>query len=267
MQGDHHVDGRRGVGAHIAMFEAQARLFQAGRGGVAQAHHVFAQLHAGHLALQAQAVAQVVVHGEGQVALARAEIDDMDRQLRITPLQRRVAQGVGKHLDELVDLLPLARHRRHQLVPGGGHAQIGEERPAQFEKALLLAVMASDRRLALDHLADEQARLVLLAEGQLHVLGQRQQVGVPERRWQQAGDMRQGFGHRQVLGDIAGLVGGDERQAGLAFDRDRANGQALQLGFLALVLAQQQLDQGVLHHAGVQQGKKLFTSGDGGGFD
>ena len=99
--------------AHVAGHEAQARRAPArSRGAVARARPGRAQLDAGDLGRAAERAAQVVVQREGQVALARAEVDDADRAVAAGQPRRR--ERVVEDLDELVDLLPLARHRRHQ---------------------------------------------------------------------------------------------------------------------------------------------------------
>jgi len=165
---------------------------------------------------------------------------------------------MAEHFDKLVDLLPLARHRRDQRLPGVGHAQVGEERPAQVEEAMLLTVMLGRWRLAqLLRLAPEQRAFVLLAVFQLGFVGQRQQVRVLERARQQRGNRRHAVGQRQVLGDVAGLVAVDEGQARLLLDRHCLDDQPLQLGFVTDVFGQHQLDKGVLRNACAQQFDEL----------
>ncbi|MNH10859.1 hypothetical protein D3C79_703490 [compost metagenome] len=70
MQGDHHLDGLGYYAAHVTALKLQARMLQTRSRCIAQIDHVLTQLHPSHLGCAAQAVAQVVVHGEGQVALA-----------------------------------------------------------------------------------------------------------------------------------------------------------------------------------------------------
>ncbi|MNT81342.1 hypothetical protein D3C72_2209310 [compost metagenome] len=88
MQGNHHVDFTGHHRAHITVLEYQARVFEPGSGVVAQGDHVFAQLHARHLRLALQGVAQVIVDGKGQVALARTEVGNA-HGLRLVVGQRR----------------------------------------------------------------------------------------------------------------------------------------------------------------------------------
>ncbi len=82
MQGDHHVQFARRDAAHIPAFEHQPRVFQARSGGVAQGHHVFAQLDTRHFALGLEGVAQVIVDSEGQVALARTKVGNTHRPVQ-----------------------------------------------------------------------------------------------------------------------------------------------------------------------------------------
>ncbi|MNG98613.1 hypothetical protein D3C79_577620 [compost metagenome] len=81
MQCNHHLDGAGHHAAHITAFEHQARMLQTRGRGVAQLDHVRAQLDAGHLRLALQGIAQVVVHGKGQVTLARTKIGHSQRLL------------------------------------------------------------------------------------------------------------------------------------------------------------------------------------------
>ncbi|MCY1176786.1 hypothetical protein D9M73_170700 [compost metagenome] len=113
-------------------------MFKPGGGGVAQGDHVFTQLDAGHLAFGLQGVAQVIVDGEGQVALARPEVRHTHRLVQRQGGRR---QRMAEHFDELVDLLPLARHRRDQLVLAVGHTEVGEKRPTQVKKTVFLTVV------------------------------------------------------------------------------------------------------------------------------
>jgi hypothetical protein len=63
----------------------------------------------------AEAPAHVLVDGEGQVALAGAVVDDAQRcSARAAGLVGQRVERVVENLDELVDLAPLARHRRHR---------------------------------------------------------------------------------------------------------------------------------------------------------
>ncbi|MNF76290.1 hypothetical protein D3C84_584020 [compost metagenome] len=89
---------------------------------------------------------------------------------------------MGEDLDELVDLLPLARHGRDQFMLLVGHAQVGEERPGQFQVAFFLPVMCRGGhftcvlgRVAVQH------RFALFAELQLQLVAQGQQMGITER--------------------------------------------------------------------------------------
>ncbi|MNZ52590.1 hypothetical protein D3C78_704410 [compost metagenome] len=105
MQGDHHIDGARYHAAHITALEHQPRMLQAGGSAIAQLDHVRTQLDAGDLGLTLQGIAQVIVNGEGQVTLARAEVSHAQG---LIGGQRRRVQCMRKHFDELVDLFPLA---------------------------------------------------------------------------------------------------------------------------------------------------------------
>ena len=84
MQGDHHVQLARRHAAHVAALEHQPRMIQLRCGGVAQVDHFFTQLDAGDFAFGLEGIAQVVVDREGQVALAGAEVDGMQRLVEDT---------------------------------------------------------------------------------------------------------------------------------------------------------------------------------------
>ena len=79
VQGDHDVDRFGREAAQVALHEAQALASRSLGGAVAQLDQVGAQLDAGDLRRHAEAAAQVLVHGEGEVALAAAEVDDAQR--------------------------------------------------------------------------------------------------------------------------------------------------------------------------------------------
>ncbi|MCY1433142.1 hypothetical protein D9M71_491630 [compost metagenome] len=256
MQGDHHLDGLRHHAAYVTTLELQARMVEACGRGVAQVDHVLAQLHTGYLCCAAQAVAQVIVHGKGQVALARAEVSHPQRLLH---RHRGAGQGVVEHLDEFVDLLPLARHGRDQRALCVGHTEVAQKRPRQLQITLLLAVMPAARigharclgTVALEH------RFALLAEGQLHFAVGVEQMSIAEAVRQQFGNQHLGLVQRQVAGDVAGLVAVDQRQARLALDLQRLGNDPLQ-GLVGTDMARQhQFDQGIAMQGGVQQVEKL----------
>ena len=77
------------VAGNVALAEGQALDAERGHGLVAGLHQVAAQLDAG-CAVDSQRVAQVVVQREGQVALARAEVDQAQRRLAL--LRRQIAR-------------------------------------------------------------------------------------------------------------------------------------------------------------------------------
>ncbi|MNV90527.1 hypothetical protein D3C71_1849220 [compost metagenome] len=79
MQGNHHVQLAGRHAAYVTALEHQPRMLQACGRGVAQADHVFTQFNAGDHAFSLQGIAQVIMNGEGQVALARAEIRHLYR--------------------------------------------------------------------------------------------------------------------------------------------------------------------------------------------
>ena len=113
------------------------------RGVVAQPHHVVAPFDAEHLGHGAGAPPQVVVDGEGEIALAGAEVGHAHRR---RALQRRGVEGVREDLDELVDLPPLARHRRDQPVRRVGDAEGDEERRGDVDVAVPGAVVRRRRQ-------------------------------------------------------------------------------------------------------------------------
>lgn len=84
VQRDHHVQRTGRNAAYIAVLEGQAGVFKPCSSVIAQRDHVLAQLDAGYLPLRLQGIAQVIVNGEGQVALARAEICHLDRPISLS---------------------------------------------------------------------------------------------------------------------------------------------------------------------------------------
>ncbi|MCY1439406.1 hypothetical protein D9M71_556410 [compost metagenome] len=88
-----------------------------------------------------------------------------------------------------------------------GHAQVGQERPGQFQVAFFLTVMCRGGnftrllgRVAVQH------RFAFFAEFQLQFIAQGQQMSITERLGQQRGNQRLGLCQGQVAGDVAGLV-------------------------------------------------------------
>ena len=51
------------------------------------------------------------------------------------------SKGCRQHFDELVDLLPFARHGWNEMALRVGHAQFMQEGARQFEEALLVTVV------------------------------------------------------------------------------------------------------------------------------
>ena len=240
VQGDHHIEVGGVVVAHIPLLVVHALQPQLGDDALAQLDQVIAQLDTGDARVAPHRVAQPVVHGEGQVALARAEIDHV-QGLAIG--QRRLRHGRREHLEEFVDLLPLARHGRDELALRVGDAQLAQEGAREIEQAVLVAVVGLSRfggptRLSgggTGELAHAHAGLALLADGQLHLFGGREQVGVAEgARAQPLTEQAQAFVRRQVLGDVLGGKAQQEAQVRLAAQLDGAHHDALQA--LALLL-------------------------------
>ena len=89
-----------------------------------------------------------------------------------------------EHLDELVDLLELARQRRYQLALGRGHTQRRQKGRAERDRARLLAVVRERRRRRMGSGRAVQAGLAAFGEAQfaLAVGGQNVQVLVATLR-------------------------------------------------------------------------------------
>ena len=196
------------------------------------------------------------MHGEGQIPLARAEVGHPQALLA---RQGRIGQGVVENLDELVDLLPLARHRRDQCALAIRYAKVTQKRSGNVQVALVLAVMpvaanGFPGRLGAMTL---QHGLALLAEGQLQLTLCIEQVSVAKMFWQQLGDALQSIIERQVAGDIAGLVTVDQGQVRLTLDQQGLGDDALQGRVGAHRPRQDQLDHSVALQAGAKQVEKL----------
>ena len=107
-------------------------------GAVAKRDEVGAQFDARDLRRDAEAPAQMLMHGEGEIALAAAEVDNAKRRRDGAPggVQRAV-----EHLEELVDLFPLARHRRDEAMSLVGDAEIDEKGQLERQCTRLRTVM------------------------------------------------------------------------------------------------------------------------------
>jgi hypothetical protein len=249
VQGDHHVDRLGHDAAQVALHEAQPFALRARGGFVAQRDQLGAQLDAGHLGSTAEAPAQVRMHREREVALARAVVDDARRD-GVVAAHAGVVERVLQHLEELVDLLPLARHRRHQAMALVGDAEIDPERQVQRQRPNLGTVVRLPRRLGRGAHGTRRAhqRLpALLAETQLQLGIAGVQRRVRERRLavlvEQGNDSGTAGGGIEVACQVAGRVAVDERERGLAAQLDRPDAHALQVARASPVLREHQRHQ------------------------
>ena len=142
-----------------------------------------------------------------------------------------------------------------------GHPQVAQERPRQFQVALLLAVVPASPGLAWRRLGQvaAQHRLALLAEFQLHFAGSGEQVGVAKALRQQLGDQCLRLLQRQVAGDVAGLVAVDQLQVHLTLDLHRFGDDPLQRLVGADMARQHQFAQAAVSQGVGQQVEKLST--------
>jgi hypothetical protein len=257
--GEHDVEPLGHEAADVAGLETQALEAAPGDGVVAQPDEVGPQLHAHHIERARRAgglAAQPVVQREREVALAGAEVDDVERRGGAEPGR---LQRVRHHLDELVDLLPLARHRRHQLVARGGDAQFDEEGRVQADEAVLLAIVLRDvlvaggrhhaaRRIVRIGLGAMQRVATLAAHHQLQLGIAREQVRVRETRAHEGRDRLERGGHGLVLRDVPGAVLEDERQLALPAQHQRPRRDALEVIALGHRLAEQHARDAAIGH-------------------
>jgi hypothetical protein len=254
VQRNHDVEALRHEAADVAGLEAQAVEPAFGDGVVAQLDEIRPQLDADDVECTrcaAGLAAQVVVQREREVALAGTEVDDVERRRRADAGR---LERVRHHLDELVDLLPLARHRGHEFVARRGDAQFREEGRVQAQEAVLLAVVLRAvlvaggddggtrgvlRRTARDRARAVQRVAALAAHHQLQLGVLREQVRVREARANQRRDGVDCVRHRLVLRDVLRPMLEDERQAALAAQHQRPRGHALQVVALGCRLAEQ----------------------------
>ena len=191
----------------------------------------------------------------------------MDCAARIEP---GGLDGGAEHFDELVDLFPLARHRRHQLRLAPhfmGQAQVEPEAPGQRQVALLFLVMAAQLQCACGELSQRMARQAqfgpaLAGESQLHFFALGVQMGGLELRAEQGLDRGETLGQWLVLGDVAGRIAPHKRQLALAAQQDFTHRQTL--GRIGRIdrrgdgLGQQQFDELPVSQRGLQQAQKAF---------
>lgn len=215
------------------------------------------------------------MHREGQVALAAAEVVHPHRLGRIALAQTGVGQRRGEHLDEAVDLAPLARHRRDQPVLRVGHAQVVPERALQRQQAMLLAVvllgvrvgggvraLVVGGRAGAAHPQQAAVAAALGLDGELRLLGAGVQVRVLEGTGgDQAVQQRRHLGQRVVLGDVAGGVAPDQLQVRLAAQHHRAGQHLLEIGLGAAVAAQRQAHQLARGQRGLDQAEEALARG------
>ena len=207
VQRDHDVHRRRRDALQVALDEREAGAVRARGDAVAELDQLGAQLDAGDLRRDAEAAAQVLVDGEGEIALAAAVVDDAQRARRRGAFSRRRQriERVVEDLEELVDLAPLARHRRNQAVARVGEAEL--DQPGQIERQAARA-LAIVRRLG------RQRRRRAVGIGRADMPPQRrttlpadEQMAVGAVRAQRRMGERRGARRVEMLGD-----GGDRRR-------------------------------------------------------
>ena len=183
----------------------------------------------------AEAASQVLVDGEGEVALAAAEVDDARRAgHRRRQARRRRAHGPGPR-----GTCRSAATCAPSPAPGGGSRRRGRARRARADRAaggaaLAIVRLARPRSLVRPTGRSDmppQRRSTLLADEQLAVVAVRVQRRMRER-WPDAsrrGARRRRRSRRRSrgCGDVARRVRGDERQRRPAFEDDAANADRL----------------------------------------
>jgi hypothetical protein len=199
-----------------------------------------------------------------------------------------------QHLDELVDLPPLARHRRHQALLRVGDAQLGQEGRVQRQRVALGAVVggggllgsarsaviesrsvsvrrAEPRRNGIGggDLADAQAPLPLAAHHQLDVVPAGDQVRVVEALRHQPRHLGHRRLQRQVLGDVLGPMPPDHRQVVHPAQQHSPRQQLLQRRLGIVRPTQHQPLEAAVGQALAQPGEELLRVGErrlGGGW-
>ena len=142
VQRDHDVDRFRFETAQVALHKTQPFAARAFSGAVAEIDEIGAQFDARDLGRDAEAPAQMLVHGKGEIALAAAEVDDANRS---AGAKRGGVQCAIEHLQKLVDLFPLARHRRNEAMSRVGDAEIDEKGQVERQRATLRSVVRRQR--------------------------------------------------------------------------------------------------------------------------
>jgi hypothetical protein len=268
VQRDHHVHRRRRDAAQIALDEGQADAAGTLGDAVAQRDQVGAQLDADDPRHAAEAAAQMLVHGEGQVALAAAVVDDADRLGADRRRRGQRVERVIEDLEELLDLAPLARHRRHQPMRAVGDPELGPERQIERQPSFARAVVRRHGDALPPGVVDVRRRplvpsqrdLALLADEQLRVAAGRVQRRVREgrraERIDEGRDRGDAFVDRLVGRDVARRMGGDERQRPLALQRDEANADRLRLAARGAILGENERLERSVVDARAQRGKE-----------
>ncbi len=148
VQGDHHVDRRRARTLRRSP-STKRRPAQPQRSAtpLQKRDQVGTQLDAGHLGRDAEAPAQVLVHGEGQVALAGAVVDDADRRRAFAARRAGKASSAWSRTSRN---LSICRHLR--AIAGTsrwlrvGEAELGQERQVERQAARARAVVRARGR-------------------------------------------------------------------------------------------------------------------------
>ena len=122
-------------------------------------------------------------------------------------------------------------------------SQIHPNRFVQIQETRLLAVMSLGGRSRMRGAAFAQDALPFFADGQLKVLGRREQMGMLERTCKKCLYFPNTVRRRLVLGDVLRWVMIEERQAFSVADPQRPNRHANQLSVRAAGFSQDDFDQ------------------------
>src|ERR1043165_1961145 len=229
---------------------------RAARNVVAELHEFGPRLDAANNGAQAERVVEVVVDGEGQIALARPHVHGGNL---FPARERRRLVELADRLDEAVNLPQLVAHRRSHRAVLVRHAEgLKVDVAGDLNGAALAPVVLGVGRRFEGRRPAEEARLAPSVELQPQVFGGREEVAASELRAEQSAYKVDALFGRVVSRHIPRLVPVEEGEARARFERDGADVEVPQVRLAAARLGEREADEGAAGDALFERVEELL---------
>ena len=221
------------------------------RHAVAEARQFRPFLHACHCGAHFFHALEVIVGGEGQVALARAHVAHCERLAG--PGQAALPVGGGEQIHEAFDLAKFIAHPFAHFAAGVGDFQFLQITRPHINPPRAVPVVFQGGGVAFD---GNHPQAVLCAEFQLRVLGLRKEMRAHEFQAQPGSDQGERLGEKEVFCFIAGKKTADHATALLTPDGHGPQKQLAQGTLGRRGVPQRQFDKSILVKAGLESREK-----------